>query len=83
MACEKHYIDYHNHNINQLLEDEHINIGSKRYSCPLKYIKNEMKNNVPGFIDEKYIHTTFTKVKTEVKEMRLEKELEHTMTMRL
>ncbi|MCZ6926109.1 MAG: hypothetical protein O7D30_13130, partial [Rickettsia endosymbiont of Ixodes persulcatus] len=46
---------YHNHNINQLLEDEHINIGSKRYSCPLKYIKNEMKNNVPGFIDEKYI----------------------------
>ncbi len=33
--------------------------------------------------NEKCIHATFTKVKTEIKELRLEKALEHTMTIRL
>ncbi|KJW03740.1 hypothetical protein RAT170B_1682 [Rickettsia argasii T170-B] len=52
-------------------------------STPLKYIKHERQNNVPSFVDEKQIAITFDKVKAEVKELRLERELEHTMTMRL
>ena len=80
-TCEKHYMDHHNENIKQLLDDEHVMVGSKKYSCPLKYMKHEMKNNIPGFVDEKQIAATFSKVKAEVKELRLE--LEHTMTMRL
>lgn len=57
-------------------------VGAKKYSCPLKYIKHEMQNNIPGFVDEKHIASTFAKVKAEVKELRKELELEHTMTMR-
>ncbi|MCZ6902680.1 MAG: hypothetical protein O7C58_00145 [Rickettsia endosymbiont of Ixodes persulcatus] len=82
-TCEKHYMDHHNENIKQLLDDEHVMVGAKKYSCPLKYMKHEMQNNIPGFVDEKQIATTFAKVKAEVKELRLERELEHTMTMRL
>ena len=78
-TCEKHYMEHHNENIKQLLDDEHIMVGTKKYSCPLKYMKHEMQNNIPDFIDEKQIAKTFTKVKAEVKEMQLE----HTMTMRL
>lgn len=78
-TCEKHYMEHHNENIKQLLDDEHVMVGTKKYSCPLKYMKHEMQNNIPDFIDEKQIAKTFTKVKAEVKEM----ELEHTMTMRL
>nr|ADD74156.1 putative tldD/PmbA protein [Rickettsia felis] len=81
-TCEKHYMDRHNENIKQLLDDEHVIIGSKKYSCPLKYMKHEMQNDIPSFIDEKQIAATFAKVKAEVKELRLERELEHTMTMR-
>lgn len=58
-------------------------VGAKKYSCPLKYMKHEMQNNIPGFVDEKHVASTFFKVKAEVKELRLEKELEHTMTIRL
>ncbi|WP_341790059.1 hypothetical protein [Rickettsia endosymbiont of Polydrusus tereticollis] len=81
-TCEKHYMDHHNENIKQLLDDEHVMVGTKKYSCPLKYMKHEMQNNIPGFVDEKQIATTFAKVKAEVKELRLERELEHTMTIR-
>ncbi|MCX4084159.1 hypothetical protein N7281_04770 [Rickettsia hoogstraalii] len=42
-----------------------------------------MQNNIPGFVDEKHVASTFAKVKAEVKEPLLEKELEHTMTMKL
>ncbi|WP_241760973.1 toprim domain-containing protein, partial [Rickettsia endosymbiont of Ixodes scapularis] len=78
-TCQQHYIDHHNENIKQLLEDEHVMVGTKKYTCPLKYMKHEMQNNIPDFIDEKQIAKTFTKVKAEVKEMTLE----HTMTMSL
>ncbi|WP_231569359.1 AAA family ATPase [Rickettsia endosymbiont of Ixodes pacificus] len=82
-TCEKHYMDHHNENIKQLLDDEHVMVGTKKYSCPLKYMKHEMQNNIPGFVDEKHVASTFAKVKAEVKELRLERELEHTMIMRL
>jgi ATP-dependent exoDNAse (exonuclease V) alpha subunit len=81
-ACQQHYIDHHNENIKQLLDDEHVMVGLKKYTCPLKYMKHEMQNDIPSFVDEKQIATTFAKVKAEVKELRLERELEHTMTMR-
>ncbi|MCC8419304.1 MAG: hypothetical protein LN590_07335 [Rickettsia endosymbiont of Glossina mortisans submortisans] len=81
-TCEKHYMDHHNENIKQLLDDEHVMVGLKKYTCPLKYMKHEMQNDIPSFVDEKQIATTFAKVKAEVKELRLERELEHTMTMR-
>jgi hypothetical protein len=45
-------------------------------------MKHEMQNNIPSFVDEKQISSTFAKVKAEVKELRLERELQHTMTMR-
>ncbi|MGX6960792.1 MAG: MobA/MobL family protein [Rickettsia endosymbiont of Pentastiridius leporinus] len=81
-TCEQHYIDHHNENIKQLLDDEHVMVGTKKYTCPLKYMKHEMQNDIPSFVDEKQIATTFAKVKAEVKELHLERELEHTMTMR-
>ncbi|WP_103897030.1 MobA/MobL family protein [Rickettsia fournieri] len=81
-TCQQHYVDHHNENIKQLLDDEHVMVGTKKYTCPLKYMKHEMQNNIPSFVDEKQIATTFAKVKAEVKELRLERELEHTMTMR-
>lgn len=81
-TCEKHYMDHHNENIKQLLDDEHVMVGLKKYTCPIKYMKHEMQNDIPSFVDEKQIATTFAKVKAEVKELRLEKELEHTITMR-
>lgn len=81
-TCEKHYMDNHNENIKQLLDDEHVMVGLKKYTCPLKYMKHEMQNDIPSFVDEKQISSTFAKVKAEVKELRLERELEHTMTMR-
>ncbi|WP_134820390.1 MobA/MobL family protein [Rickettsia conorii] len=81
-TCEKHYMNHHNENIKQLLDDEHVMVGTKKYTCPLKYMKHEMQNNMPSFVDEKQIATTFAKVKAEVKELRLERELEYTMTMR-
>uniref|UniRef100_UPI002115AF72 hypothetical protein n=1 Tax=Rickettsia sp. TH2014 TaxID=1967503 RepID=UPI002115AF72 len=81
-TCEKHYMDHHNENIKQLLDDEHVMVGLKKYTCPLKYMKHEMQNDIPSFVDEKQISSTFAKVKAEVKELRLERELEHTMTMR-
>jgi hypothetical protein len=81
-TCEKHYMDHHNENIKQLLDDEHVMVGLKKYTCPLKYMKHEMQNNIPSFVDEKQISSTFAKVKAEVNELRLERELEHTMTMR-
>nr|WP_238839693.1 hypothetical protein [Rickettsia amblyommatis] len=46
-------------------------------------MKHERQNNIPSFVDEKHIASAFAKVKAKVKELRLEKELEHTMTMRL
>ncbi|WP_342225261.1 hypothetical protein [Rickettsia endosymbiont of Urophora cardui] len=82
-TCEKYYMDYHNENIKHLLDDEHVMVGLKKYTCPLKYMKHEMQNDIPGFVDERYVSSTFAKVKAEVKELRLERELEHTMTMRL
>lgn len=82
-TCENHYMEHHNENIKQLLDDEHVMVGTKKYSCPLKYMKHEMQNNIEGFVDEKQIALSFAKVKVEVKELRLERELEHTMTMRL
>jgi hypothetical protein len=81
-TCEKHYMGHHNENIKQLLDDEHVMVGLKKYTCPLKYMKHEMQNDIPSFVDEKQISSTFAKVKAEVKELRLERELEHTMTMR-
>ncbi|MFV9890614.1 MAG: MobA/MobL family protein [Rickettsia conorii subsp. raoultii] len=81
-TCQKHYMDHHNENIKQLLDDEHVMVGTKKYTCPLKYMKHEIQNNIPSFVDEKQIANTFTKVKAEVKELHLERELEHTMTMR-
>ncbi|MFP3011437.1 MAG: MobA/MobL family protein [Rickettsia sp.] len=81
-TCQQHYMDHHNENIKQLLDDEHVMVGTKKYTCPLKYMKHEMQNNIPSFVDEKQIATTFAKVKAEVKELRLERELEHTITMR-
>ena len=81
-TCEKHYIDHHNENIKHLLDDEYVMVGTKKYTCPIKYMKHEMQNNIPSFVDEKQIATTFAKVKAEIKELRLERELEHTMTMR-
>jgi hypothetical protein len=81
-TCAKHYMEHHNENIKQLLYDEHVMVGLKKYTCPLKYMKHEMQNDIPSFVDEKQIATTFAKVKAEVKELRLERELEHTMTMR-
>lgn len=81
-TCQQHYMDHHNENIKQLLDDEYVMVGTKKYTCPLKYMKHEMQNNIPSFVDEKQIATTFAKVKAEVKELRLERELEHTMTMR-
>ncbi|AJQ52456.1 hypothetical protein UQ52_07325 (plasmid) [Rickettsia conorii subsp. raoultii] len=82
-TCEKHYMEHHGENIKRLLDDEYVMVGAKKYSYPLKYMKYEMQNNIPGFVDEKHVASTFAKVKAEVKELRLEKELEHTMTMRL
>jgi hypothetical protein len=81
-TCQQHYMDHHNENIKQLLDDEHVMVGLKKYTCPLKYMKHEMQNNIPSFVDERQVATTFNKVKAEVKELRLERELEHTMTMR-
>lgn len=81
-TCQQHYIDNHNENIKQLLDDEHVMVGTKKYTCPLKYMKHEMQNNIPSFVDEKQISCTLAKVQAEVKELRLERELEHTMTMR-
>lgn len=81
-TCKKHYIDHHNENIKQLLDDKHVLVGTKKYTCPLKYMKHEMQNDIPSFVDEKQISSTFAKVKAEVKELRLERELEHTMTMK-
>ncbi|MCC8419226.1 MAG: hypothetical protein LN590_06860 [Rickettsia endosymbiont of Glossina mortisans submortisans] len=75
-------MDHHNENIKQLLDNEHVMVGTKKYTCSLKYMKYEMQNNIPSFVDEKQISATFSKVKAEVKELRLERELEHTMTMR-
>ncbi|WP_017208738.1 hypothetical protein [Rickettsia australis] len=46
-TCEKHYMEHHNENIKQLLDDEHVMVGSKKYSCPLQYMKHEMQNNIP------------------------------------
>ena len=57
-------------------------VGLKKYTCPFKYMKHEMQSDIPSFVDEKQIATTFAKVKAEVKELRLERELEHTMTMK-
>ncbi|AFC72970.1 hypothetical protein MCC_07730 (plasmid) [Rickettsia rhipicephali str. 3-7-female6-CWPP] len=82
-TCEKHYMEHRGENIKQLLDDEHGMVGAKKYSYSLKYMKHGMQNNIPGFVDEKPVASTFAKVKAEVKEPRLEKELEHTMTMRL
>ncbi len=82
-TCEKYYMDHHNENIKQLLDDEHVMVGTKKYTCPLKYMKHEMQNNVPSFVDEKQIAITFDKVKAEVKQLRLARELEHTMTISL
>ncbi|KJV98521.1 hypothetical protein RAMDARK_1945 [Rickettsia amblyommatis str. Darkwater] len=76
-------MEHHGENIKQLLDDEHVMVGAKKYSCPLKYMKHERQNNIPSFVDEKHIASAFAKVKAKVKELRLEKELEHTMTMRL
>lgn len=42
-------------NIKQLLDDEHVMVGDKKYSCPLKYMKREIQNNIPGFVDEQHI----------------------------
>jgi hypothetical protein len=81
-TCQQHYMDHHNENIKHLLDDEHVMVGTKKYTCPIKYMKHEMQNNIPSFVDEKQISTTFAKVKAEVKELRLERELEHTLTMR-
>ncbi|WP_231555910.1 hypothetical protein [Rickettsia hoogstraalii] len=61
-------MEHHNENIKQLLDDEHVMIGAKKYSCSLKYMKHEMKNNIQSFVDEKQIATTFAKVKAEVKD---------------
>lgn len=68
-TCQQHYMDHHNENIKQLLDDEHVMVGTKKYTCPLKYMKHEMQNNIPIFVDEKQIATTFAKVKAEVKEL--------------